>query len=341
MPARRVPGSSGSGPADAAFSLAVITCTRDRPASLRRTLESFAAADRNGIALRVVVVNNSADCESDEAARSFQDRLPIRLVREERPGKCFALNRGLLEVGEAEIIAIVDDDITVDRQWFQGVRRITDRWPDQGYFAGSLFVVWPAGALPAWARDPFMQSWGISVMAVDRDRLIRPGRWALGGCFWFRARLLPAGYRFRETWLVEPPLMLDLAERGAGGVIAPDARAWHHIQPGLLDIDVMRRRAALVGEAVGAARLIPYRSSVKQAALFHQHPLLSRTGCCLNVVRWLGALVLASCSYSRDKRIVRAFKSVERIATNRQYLVSCRGAQEYRIRIPFSHSLSL
>ena len=158
MPARPGRALSGPGQADDRFSLAVIICTRDRPASLSRTLDSLASADRTGIALHVVVVNNSTRCDSHDVARGFQHRLPICLVREERPGTCLALSRGLLEAGEAEIIAVVDDDITVDPQWFQGVRRITRRWPAKGYYAGSLLIVWPEGEVPGWACDPLMPS---------------------------------------------------------------------------------------------------------------------------------------------------------------------------------------
>ena len=229
------------------FSLAVIVCTRDRVQSLRRTLESLGAADRSGIALRIVVVNNSVCHEVEEVARGFQSQMPIRVVREERPGKCFALDRGILECGGAEIIAVVDDDMTVDSGWFQGVHQITRRWPDRGFFAGSSYIAWPYEGVPTWARDPSLSSWAYSVLATDRDRMIRPNCWASGNCFWFRACLLPKGYRFCDTWLTEPPLMLDFAERGFGGVVAPDARAWHHITSHLLDMDVIPRRAALEG----------------------------------------------------------------------------------------------
>jgi glycosyltransferase involved in cell wall biosynthesis len=322
------------------FSLAIIVCTRDRLQSLRRTLESLSAADRAGIALRIVVVNNSACHEIEDVVRGFQPRLPICLVSEERPGKCFALDRGILECGGAEIIAVVDDDITIESGWLQGVREITHRWPNKGFFAGSSFIVWPDEDVPTWARDPSLSPWAYSVLATDKDRMIRPNCWASGNCFWFRASLLPRDYRFCETWLTEPPLMLDFAERGFGGVVAPDARAWHHLTADMLDIEVIRRRAILVGRAFAAARLVPYRKSVWQAALFHRHPLLCRGGCGLLVLRWMGAWMLAHCSPSADKRIVRTIEATQKIAGYRQYLASCRGVREYGVRIPFSDRLS-
>jgi len=225
-------------------------------------MESLAAADCGGIALCVVVVNDSPDSETDDVVGSFQGRLPVCLVHETRPGKSAALNRGLPECGGAEIIAVLDDDITVDDRWFQGVRAITRRWPDKGYFAGSSFLVWPREHVPAWARHPFVTPWAHSVWAVQKDRPIRPNCWASGNCFWFRAALLPPGYQFPDTWLTEPPL----------------------------------------------------RRTVKQAVVFHRHPVLSRVGCALCIARWHGARLLAWLLASSDRRFVRSLEATQKIA---------------------------
>jgi glycosyltransferase involved in cell wall biosynthesis len=106
------------------FSLAVIICTRNRSRSLMRRLESMVAADRTGLELRIIIVNNSGSHANDPVISSLKGQLPIRLVDEARVGKSFALNRGLVECGNADIIAVVDDDITLDHGWFLGVRRI-------------------------------------------------------------------------------------------------------------------------------------------------------------------------------------------------------------------------
>lgn len=73
--------------------------------------------------------------------------------------------------------------------------------------------------------------------------------------------------------------MLDLAERGYGGVLGPDAIAYHHVGEELLDAEVVRRRAVKEGESFVAVRLVPFRSSVKQAVLFRRHPIMARLYC--------------------------------------------------------------
>lgn len=188
-----------------AFSLAVIICTRNRSQSLIRTLESMVAADRTGLELRIIIVNNLGSHENAPVISSMKGQLPIRLVDEGRVGKSFALNRGLEECGNADIIAVVDDDITVDRGWFLGVRRITERWPGKGFFGGSTFVVWPQVAAAPWTRLPYLRGWAYSVEDVKADQLVKPGHWVSGNCFWFRAGVLPPGYRFAGQWLTEPP----------------------------------------------------------------------------------------------------------------------------------------
>jgi glycosyltransferase involved in cell wall biosynthesis len=342
MPHRVVNPLNDIPPCD--FPLAVIICTRSRPQSLKRTLESLATADRTRIALRVIVVNNSTSNENEPIVLSLQSKLPVCLVNEAQAGKASALNRGLLEIGEAEIVAVLDDDMTVHPRWCLGVRQLTERWPEKGFFTGSESIIWPQLEVPAWARDPYMAAWAFSVLGVEQDQMIAPGHWASGNHFWFRAKLLPKGFRFFASdrakpqpvlEMAEPRLMLDLAEQGYGGVIGPDAVAWHHVQANLLNVDVQRQRAIMVGRTFAELRLIPYRKSVKQAVLFNKYPLLSRIFCFLNSLRWLCLYVLAKFSYSSDKQIVRTFRALERMTTYRQYLKICQGVKEYQIRIPF------
>ena len=85
------------------LSIAVITCTRDLPRSLRRTMESFAAADRAAVACRFVLVNNPPARDAEEVAHGFDDQLSIRVLREQRPGEGRALNRALPECVAADV----------------------------------------------------------------------------------------------------------------------------------------------------------------------------------------------------------------------------------------------
>lgn len=314
-----------------AFSLAVVISTKDRLNSLRRTIESLAAMDRAGIPLRVIVVNNGAENGHEKVVADFQDRLPILLLQEERPGKAFALNRGLKECNDAEIVAVVDDDITVDSGWLVDVCSICHRWPEKGFFTGSLFPAWPGDLLPSWAETPYLRKLAFSAETTDKEHEIRRDRWATGGYFWFRRSFMPDGFRFEDIWVCEPKLMLDMAAAGRGGVMSPYAVAWHHIQKELFGLKILLNRAEMVGEGFAYNRLIPYRETVKQAVLFRRFPFLARVFCLLNMIRWQLTLWFICKLQTTDRRFVNKLRAIERRATYRGYLVACRRSAEYSL----------
>lgn len=103
--------------------VSVIVCTYNRAASLSRCLEHLAAQDvPPGLAWEVLVIDNNSTDETPEVVRLFavEGRVPIRLVREERQGLCFARNRGLAE-SAGEIVAYLDDDILAEAEWLTGI----------------------------------------------------------------------------------------------------------------------------------------------------------------------------------------------------------------------------
>ncbi len=103
--------------------ISVILCTYNRSGSLARALESVAASIvPESIQWEVLVVdNNSKDSTRDvvEAyCRRFAQR--IRYIFEGRQGKSYALNTGILEAA-GEVIAFMDDDVTVEPAWLQNL----------------------------------------------------------------------------------------------------------------------------------------------------------------------------------------------------------------------------
>ncbi len=105
-----------SRPASAAAS--VVICTRDRPEALARCLDSLAAlTDPPG---EVLVVDNAP---STAAARDAVARHPgVRYVVEPEAGLDRARNTGIRE-SRGEIVAFVDDDVTVHPGWLGGILR--------------------------------------------------------------------------------------------------------------------------------------------------------------------------------------------------------------------------
>jgi glycosyltransferase involved in cell wall biosynthesis len=90
----------------------VVICTRNRPASLERCLESLAGLEpREG--LEVLVVDNG---DGDDEVKTQVERRGFRWVHEPVPGLNRARNRGLLEA-TGDVVVFADDDVVVFPSW--------------------------------------------------------------------------------------------------------------------------------------------------------------------------------------------------------------------------------
>jgi glycosyltransferase involved in cell wall biosynthesis len=122
-------------PPERSPSLTVAICSKDHPLDLARCLECLMAlrTGEDGWGFEILVVDNSP---SDGQTRELVSSLPaVKYVMEPKPGLNFARNRAL-EEATGEIIAFIDDDVTVDRHWLSGLRRAIARHPDAAAFTG-------------------------------------------------------------------------------------------------------------------------------------------------------------------------------------------------------------
>ncbi len=101
-------------------SVTVVVPTCGRTQTLGRTLDSLAGLDYPDCEILVVDnaphVPETARLVAERAARQPQ----VRYTSERRAGVAHARNRGLAEAS-GEIVAFVDDDVTVDKQWLQAL----------------------------------------------------------------------------------------------------------------------------------------------------------------------------------------------------------------------------
>lgn len=116
-------------------SLTVTVCTRDHPRDLAQCLDHLLClrdADPQG-GFEILVVDNAP---SDVQTRNLVAFVPgVRYVMEPKPGLNFARNRSLQEA-TGELIAFIDDDVTVDQYWLRGLRRAISEHPDAGAVTG-------------------------------------------------------------------------------------------------------------------------------------------------------------------------------------------------------------
>jgi glycosyltransferase involved in cell wall biosynthesis len=127
---RRRPGVETTLP-----SLSIAICTKDRAQRVSRLLASLDGI-RSESAFQfveiVVVDNASVDTATREAVADFKD---VRYVFEPKAGLDFARNAAL-HAARGDLIAYLDDDVVVDRNWLAGLAKACRDNPGAGGFTG-------------------------------------------------------------------------------------------------------------------------------------------------------------------------------------------------------------
>lgn len=141
--------------------ITVILCTYNRCRSLATALESVAASELpSSVEWDVLVVDNNSRDQTREVVEAFCRRYSGRFqyLFEPQSGKSYALNSGVREA-HGEILAFMDDDVTVEPTWLQ---RLTANLQDSEWVgAGGRILPKKPFAPPRW-------------LALD-------GRYAMGG----------------------------------------------------------------------------------------------------------------------------------------------------------------
>lgn len=131
-------------------SVTVIVCTYNRFEALKTALENIAASHMpDSTAWEVLTVDNNSTDATRDVVEGFCRRYPgrFRYLFEPTPGKSYAMNAGLAQAS-GEIVAFVDDDVTVEPRW---LRNLTVDL-QSGEWAGTAGRILPANnvELPTW-----------------------------------------------------------------------------------------------------------------------------------------------------------------------------------------------
>jgi hypothetical protein len=302
-----------------AIDVTVLFCTRNRAPSLKETIDCVMAADRTGLTVELVVIDNDSSDETARVAASFADRISVRYFLEKKVGKGHCLNRALDEGGLGRITIGLDDDMVVGTDWIKGVVAACDRNPEADLFSGHVYIVWPPGPIPGWAKNcrSDVRGWALSFIGekdvLGGDTTIRPDRWGFGNHFWFRPKLLTDSSRFTHQWVPEPGLFFDHMEKGASGVFAGGVQAGHRLQRQLLDKATICQRAVIIGRSFADSYVCPYRSTVRVARLFKEKPILSRCGALGSVAYYICLYTVARVIGGEDRWFERRIHAIERI----------------------------
>ena len=251
-----------------ALKLSVVVCTRNRAASLARTLDSLARVEPPRRAdWQVVVVDNGSGDDTAQVIERFRDRLPMRALFEPRPGVSHARNAAVA-ASDGDYLVWTDDDVTVCRAWLRSYESAFEAHPRAAFFGGPVrprFV----GKPPRWLRE------GLPIVGTAFARLEVPApappidarsrRLPVGANMAVRAaeqRLHAFDARFgRQPWRhgilsgEETDVLARIAEAGGTGVWLLEAAVEHWIEPERQTVDYLRRYYTGIGY-VGARRAI-------------------------------------------------------------------------------------
>jgi glycosyltransferase involved in cell wall biosynthesis len=146
------------------MNITVILCTYNRCQSLEKALASAARLELPpSVSWEILVVDNNSKDQTASVVESFCRKYPghFRYLFEARPGKSHALNAGLGQT-RADVIAFMDDDVTVEPNW---LAELTACLHD-GRYAGSGGRILPdwTGPRPNWL--PLADRYGLAPLAM-------------------------------------------------------------------------------------------------------------------------------------------------------------------------------
>jgi glycosyltransferase involved in cell wall biosynthesis len=163
--------------------VSIIIPAHNEAALICRTLDSLRLQDYRGEMEIIVVDNNSTD-ETSELAKQWG----ARVVREERKGYVYALQRGF-EEASGEILVLTDADTIIPQNWISTLVRTFDDDPQvvaaggmvkfcDSNWRGRIFERWILPVALAYERICFSYPhlWGAN-LAVRKEAFLQAGGW--------------------------------------------------------------------------------------------------------------------------------------------------------------------
>ncbi|MDE2573504.1 MAG: glycosyltransferase family 2 protein [bacterium] len=242
----------------------IVIATKDRAHFLDGALSSL-AQQVTAQSFEIIVVDNGSSDHTPAVIQRWAESLPLRAVREERPNRGLARNRGI-GVASGEIVAFCDDDVFLPQGWLAAhalAHDESDRVPHA--ISGPIINVPSYDDRPAPKPANFSRAFFCTCnVSVPREQLQEVGGFdeAFDLYGWedteLGARLRDAGVQRRFAW---------------------DAYLWHIKPPTGETLELALRRAAEKGRM--AARYVAKRPS---------HDAILATGA-YAVNRWKGRLL--------------------------------------------------
>ena len=131
------------------LAVSVVIPTYNRSALLRDAVGSVLGQETQ-IPFEIVIVDNNSQDDTEGVARALVDAHPgkVHYVRESQQGNAHARNRGV-QTARGEIIAFIDDDVAVDRNWLTTFTNALAARAEMSFVGGRVLPQW-SGPPPSW-----------------------------------------------------------------------------------------------------------------------------------------------------------------------------------------------
>jgi len=212
-------------------SISVVICTRDRPESLRATLNSI--ADQDYPTFEVLVLDQSRGVETRRLLEDVRQVAPmIGYLRLDTPGLSRAYNAGVRNT-ESALLAFTDDDVVAPPNWLRSIARAFAEHPGVGLLYGQVLI--PPERVARESRD------GVTPGLPIPERLILDRRhgfrvFGMGANFAARRQLFDRVGGFDEVLGGGGPLqssqdfdfMYRVFRSGGSTLLEPEVVVYHY-----------------------------------------------------------------------------------------------------------------
>ena len=145
----------------------VIICTRNRAVQLGQVLTSATKMKiPSGLSWEFIVVDNGSSDNTPDVVKNFEAVLPIRCIREDKPGLSSARNCGVMSA-RGKYICWTDDDVVIHTEWLSSYVEAFRRHPEAAVFGGRVLPLLQPPT-PDWFNDR-KEYWPLNALLAHRD----------------------------------------------------------------------------------------------------------------------------------------------------------------------------
>lgn len=136
--------------------LSVVIPTYNREKLLVQTLQSLGNAQiPPDLIVEIIVVNNNSTDDTEKIIKEFKTKIKnvdVIALKEEKQGRSAAVNTGIRHA-KGDLVAMIDDDIQVNSDWFVEVAKVFGkRWDKVDFIGGKVLPIWEVEP-PKWVLE--------------------------------------------------------------------------------------------------------------------------------------------------------------------------------------------